>query len=316
MEYQPLASIIINNYNYGRFLPAAIDSALNQTYNNIEVIVVDDGSQDNSKDIMLDYGQQIVPIFKENGGQASSYNVGFSASQGDIICFLDADDVFLPSKVAEIVETFNTCKDLDWCFHSVKLIDQHNNLLPETTTVNYITRECDFRALLKAGRIPPNLPPSSCLCFRRSLLNQILPMPTSMALRAGDNYVKFIAVALSKGFMLADSLSFQRIHDANMVTLQPQRAYLRAREYVYTGQWIRQEFPAFKKFANKLVSLAVSINWSEVNKDIENTKTIQEYLSFSTFLEKLEIHLRATYYAQKSLIPKFSIFILSHSFQR
>jgi hypothetical protein len=101
-----------------------------------------------------------------------------------------------------------------------------------------------------------------------------------------------------------------------MVTLQPQRAYLRAREYVYTGRWIRQEFPAFRKFANKLVSLAISINWSEVDKNFENTKAIQEYLSLSTLLEKLEIHLRATYYAQKSLIPKFSIPTLSHSFQR
>jgi glycosyltransferase involved in cell wall biosynthesis len=307
MSTKPLVSIIINNYNYAHFLPQAIDSTLLQTYKNIEVIVVDDGSQDTSKEVIAGYGEQIVPILKENGGQASSYNVGFAASQGDIICFLDADDVFLPHKIAEIVAAFNHSEDIAWCFHSLKLIDQQSHPLPGTTTVNYITQACDFRSLLAVGKMPPSLPPSSCLCFRRSLLNQILPMPTSRLLHAGDNYVKFVAVALSKGFMLVDALTLQRIHDANMVTLQPHKIYLTAREYVHTGCWIRKEFPDLRKFANKLLSLAICINWRPVDCDHENTKIIQEYLSISTWLEKLEIYLRATYYAQKPLFSKLPL---------
>jgi glycosyltransferase involved in cell wall biosynthesis len=68
----PLVSILINNYNYGRFLTEAIDSALNQTYSNIEVIVVDDGSTDNSQEIIKSYQDKIIPILKPNGGQASA----------------------------------------------------------------------------------------------------------------------------------------------------------------------------------------------------------------------------------------------------
>src|SRR5579871_1853260 len=103
----PLVSILINNYNYDRFLSNAIDSALAQTYPNVEVLVVDDGSTDNSRRIISEYGDRIIAILKENGGQASSFNAGVSAAGGDILCFLDADDFFYPEKVARVVKAFD-----------------------------------------------------------------------------------------------------------------------------------------------------------------------------------------------------------------
>ncbi len=87
-------SVLINNYNYARFLPACIDSVLAQDYADFEIIVVDDGSTDDSRDIIASYGTRIVPVLKENGGQASSFNAGFAASSGQILCLLDADDAF------------------------------------------------------------------------------------------------------------------------------------------------------------------------------------------------------------------------------
>lgn len=103
---KPLVSILINNYNYGRFLAEVINSALHQTYAHIEVIVVNDGSTDDSRDIIGSYGDRINPILKENGGQTSAFNAEFINSQGDIICFLDSDDSFKLDKVIEIVEDF------------------------------------------------------------------------------------------------------------------------------------------------------------------------------------------------------------------
>ena len=98
------ATIIINNYNYGRFLAAAIESALNQTYADTEVVVVDDGSTDNSRQIIAGYGNRIRPVLKTNGGQASAFNAGFAASTGDVICMLDSDDLFYPNKVERIAK--------------------------------------------------------------------------------------------------------------------------------------------------------------------------------------------------------------------
>src|SRR5262249_14409541 len=101
-----LASIIINNYNYAGFLREAIDSALNQTYRNTEVIVVDDGSTDESREIIASYGDRIVPVLKQNGGQNSALNAGFSVSRGDIILFHDSDDVLFPTAVEASLEAF------------------------------------------------------------------------------------------------------------------------------------------------------------------------------------------------------------------
>ncbi len=71
------ASIVINNYNYARFLSQAIESALGQTYGDTEVIVIDDGSTDGSAEIIKSYGNRIIPVFKNNGGQSSCYSRGF-----------------------------------------------------------------------------------------------------------------------------------------------------------------------------------------------------------------------------------------------
>jgi len=102
-----LASVIVNNYNYERFLREAIDSALNQTYRNTEVIVVDDGSTDGSLEIIASYGQRIIPLVKGNGGQNSALNAGFSLSRGDVILFLDSDDVLFPTAVRAAVDAFS-----------------------------------------------------------------------------------------------------------------------------------------------------------------------------------------------------------------
>ena len=96
-----VASIIITSYNYARFLAAAIESALAQTYPETEVIVVDDGSTDESRQVIARYGDRVMPVLKGNGGQTSAFNAGFAASRGRIICFLDSDDLLLPGALDE-----------------------------------------------------------------------------------------------------------------------------------------------------------------------------------------------------------------------
>src|ERR1700739_1761966 len=96
-------SIVVVNHNYARFLQQAIDSALAQTYRNIEVVVVDDGSTDDSAEVIRSYGNRIIPIFKENAGQCSCYFRGLAVSSGDLVLYLDADDFLYPRCLYEVV---------------------------------------------------------------------------------------------------------------------------------------------------------------------------------------------------------------------
>lgn len=92
----PTLSVVISCYNYGRFLPAAIDSILKEDLG-AEIIVVDDCSTDDSRDVMTSYGDRIIPVFQpHNQGHAGAFNAGWERSTGELIYFLDADDFVLP----------------------------------------------------------------------------------------------------------------------------------------------------------------------------------------------------------------------------
>lgn len=107
-QLKPLVNIIINNYNYDRFLSQAIDSVLNQTCP--RVIVVDDGSTDDSRNVILGHGDRILPILKENGGQFSAFKAAVEQSKGDLLFFLNSDDIFLPNKVEKLVPRLTLLK--------------------------------------------------------------------------------------------------------------------------------------------------------------------------------------------------------------
>jgi glycosyltransferase involved in cell wall biosynthesis len=100
----PLISVIIPNHNYGQYLRQAIDSALGQSYPRVEVIVVDDGSTDDSLAILRSYGDRIRCVQQQNQGVSAARNRGIQESQGELVAFLDADDFWHPEKLARQVE--------------------------------------------------------------------------------------------------------------------------------------------------------------------------------------------------------------------
>lgn len=302
MNCQALVSIIINNYNYGHFLKGAIESALNQTYPHTEVIVVDDGSTDNSREIIASYTPQVLPVLKENGGQASAFNAGFAASIGDIICFLDADDLFVSDKVAEVVKTLEDYQESSWCFHPLKLVDTDIKPL-ENNNYPGLVYECDLRLDIKRGGLRGSklhfaIPGTSGLCFTRSLLQQILPMPEAEAIALNDSYVQFTAISLGKGFALAKELSLQRVHDNNAYTFKANKQQLVARINILTAYWMRTNFPSLYKFTDKLFARGMATYWR--TRDVETTskEIIKKYWASSVLpLEKLNIITRVLYYS-------------------
>jgi glycosyltransferase involved in cell wall biosynthesis len=108
MVFEPLVSVIIPNYNYSQYLAMAIESVLSQTYKKIEIIVVDDGSTDNSLEILSSYLSDITLVSQSNSGVSSARNAGLVKASGEYVCFLDSDDVWLPNKIEiQISHLFN-----------------------------------------------------------------------------------------------------------------------------------------------------------------------------------------------------------------
>src|SRR4029078_9102978 len=187
-------SIIISNYNYAPYLAAAIDSALAQESCNSEIIVVDDGSTDPSRQICASYGSRLTAIYKQNGGQASALNAGFAASRGEIIIFLDADDLLLPHALNRIVGEFQDAAILNvhWAMWIIDTQGNRNGstMPPQPPLDGNLTDR-----LIEFG--PTNLPasPTSGNAWRRDLLTRILPIPEGVSyfLLCADEYLYTLA---------------------------------------------------------------------------------------------------------------------------
>src|ERR1700722_18304182 len=99
LAHPPVVSVVIPTYNRAHAVPGAIESALGQTLAPSEVIVVDDGSEDGTRERLMPYMDRIVYIYQENQGVSSARNNGIRAAKGDLIAFLDSDDVWHPRKL-------------------------------------------------------------------------------------------------------------------------------------------------------------------------------------------------------------------------
>src|SRR5262249_42797252 len=161
------ASIIINNYNYGLFLKDAIDSALQQSYPDVEVIVVDDGSTDDSREVIAGYGDRIIPVLKQNRGQASAFNAGFARSSGEGVFFLDADDMLLDTAVERSLPFFRNSRTVKvhWPLWE---IDRRGNKTGDLIPHDALP-EGDLRELvLREGPASHASPPTSGNAWARS----------------------------------------------------------------------------------------------------------------------------------------------------
>lgn len=128
---KPLVSAIIPNYNYAQYVAEAVESALDQTYENLEVIVVDDGSKDDSLKVLEVFGDRIKVIAKQNAGVSVARNTGVAASSGEYVAFLDSDDAWLPRKIEKQVARFESDPQLGLIHVGVLDVDGDGNARKE-----------------------------------------------------------------------------------------------------------------------------------------------------------------------------------------
>ena len=208
MDSKPLVSVIINNYNYGVYLGEAIRSVLDQSYERTEIIVVDDGSTDHSREVVeryiYEYPGRIQAVFKENGGQASAMNAGFARSAGEIICFLDSDDYWFGKKIERVVEA-----------HKQYGVVQHN-LLQNGQRFRLLLNTGDLQYFLKEFGLTRSCVPTSGLSFRRDVLNLFFPLPEEELKLCADVYLRCAGIYFSKATSLNECLGVYRLHGDNL----------------------------------------------------------------------------------------------------
>jgi len=297
----PLVSVIVNNYNYERFVGAAISSALHQTYDRVEVVVVDDGSSDDSRAVIEGYGKEIVSVFKPNEGQASAFNVGFSKSSGEIICLLDADDVFLPNKVEKVIEAYKNEKT-GWCFHPLQWVDMIGRPLSGSPDLRYATGYYDFRKQYLHGKPGFWAAPTSGLTFRRSLLAKMLPMPQHIRITS-DNYLTFASPAFAPGFYISECLSLQRVHGANAYTANNDPLFKNTVQ-MSIARGLHDSFPDLARLANRLFANAIAAKWNAGAEFRELSGELRQYLADCRVPEKIEVLARMTYRALRPRRPR------------
>ena len=129
-----MVSIIIPAYNAEKYIAETIKSVVNQTYKNWELIIVDDGSTDNTVDVITGYMNKDFPInyvFQKNSGVSTARNKGLSAAQGEYIALLDADDIWLENNLEIKISTLEKSKDIYWVYSSMYQINEKSNILKE-----------------------------------------------------------------------------------------------------------------------------------------------------------------------------------------
>jgi glycosyltransferase involved in cell wall biosynthesis len=186
------ASVIINNYNYGRFLGEAIESALGQTYQRTEVIVVDDGSTDRSREVIAEYAGRVTAVLKDNGGQASTCNAGFAVSRGDVVIFLDADDLLLPAAIETALPLFDDpgVVQVHW---PLLEIDEYSNRTGNVVPKGPLA-EGDLRdRRIREGPFWYETPPTSGSAWARHFLAQVLPIRESACKHGVDGFLVTLA---------------------------------------------------------------------------------------------------------------------------
>jgi glycosyltransferase involved in cell wall biosynthesis len=217
----PPVTVLIDAYNYGNFIEAAIDSVLAQDFpqDQVEIVVVDDGSTDDTRGRVAKYGERVRYLWKENGGQASAFNLGFAQARGEIIATLDADDYFLPGKLRRIAEEFEKHRDAGMVYHARRNLTESTGAFSEPE----FFAESGFLGANEVHLLRYELYPTSCLAFRRDVVRRLLPIPESLRIQA-DGHLVLLMPLIAPVMAVTEPLSVYRLHGRNLFFLDERTA--------------------------------------------------------------------------------------------
>jgi glycosyltransferase involved in cell wall biosynthesis len=256
----PFFTVLIDSYNYGKYIEEAVSSALAQDFpaEQREILVVDDGSTDDTQERLGKFGEAIRCLRKPNGGQASAFNFGFEHARGEVMALLDADDVWLPGKLRRVYEEFERCPVAGMVYHRVHLWSGASDISEDTYFIPVSGRVRESRrALLQYPMVG-----TSCLAFRREALAKLLPVPESLRFQA-DAYLTALVIFVAPVAAVPEFLGKYRVHGANL--------FQGSAERVSRGQIER-------RMAMRVALLGEIRNWLQEHGENTDVPDIRAYL--------------------------------------
>ena len=216
----PLISVIIPNHNYSKYLQESIESVLNQTYTNVELIIVDDGSTDDSINTIKRFGDRVKLIEQSQAGVSAARNTGFRAAKGDLICFLDADDVWLPKKL-EIQAKALSDDSIGLVYSSIFNCDDELKIVSEQQAL--YRGKCSDVYLAKPTSAVVLLGCSNAM-IKRELIHRVGGFNTTLNTSADWDFFRRISNIADIDFDLAPQVLYRR-HTGSMSTSNLRKYY-------------------------------------------------------------------------------------------
>jgi len=213
-----MVTIVINNYNYSAFILECINSVLAQTYKDMEVIIIDDGSTDNSIELLeKNYSniENLKIVKKQNAGQLSTFNEAAHHATGEIIFFLDADDLYKPNYIEKIVEIYKRNKDIDFVYSAIERFypEGKKEVIQKYSEDKYIG--FSVVSALYAREWVGSV--TSAVSMKTSLFKKIVPIPfeNEWITRADDCLIWGSSILGAKKYYCSKPLVAYRIHNSN-----------------------------------------------------------------------------------------------------
>jgi glycosyltransferase involved in cell wall biosynthesis len=209
----PYFTVLIDAYNYGRYVEEAVSSVLAQDFprDEREILVVDDGSTDDTAARLRKFGSAIRYLYKSNGGQASAFNYGFANARGEVIALLDADDVWLPEKLSRLREVFEQNPDAGMIYHRLYWWDGANENQADRCFIPISGRVPESRGALLQCPIAS----TSCLAFQHRALEKLLPVPEALRSQA-DAFLAALIIFIAPIIAVENYLGKYRLHATNL----------------------------------------------------------------------------------------------------
>lgn len=260
MTSKPFVTVLIDTYNHQPFIEDAINSVLSQDFpaSETEILVVDDGSTDDTSEVVRQFAPRVRLLRKVNGGQASAFNVGIPETEGVIVAFLDGDDWWAPGKLTAVVQAFTANADIGLVGHGV------TQVYPDGRQCTEVPREVSrFRITspeeAKKFRMRRGFFGTSRMAYRKEILVRVGRVPEAIRFEA-DEYLFTLAALFADVMILSESFTFYRLHAGNLF------------------QFVGVDKQAIRKKQRVLVALAQSLKQKmrELGVPFEVARTILE----------------------------------------